>query len=95
MGKDRVHTCAVSYVDWNNPMGLMYLVEKMSRWHSGLLFLQGKGSAGNRMQTRPGVIVQGTAISDNAVIRVRTTHGVEAVVDPAAIPGKSAERTPD
>lgn len=95
MGKDRVHTFAVSYVDWNNPMVMMYLVEKMNRWHSDLLFLQGKGSAGNRMQTRPGVIVQGTAISDNAVIRVRTTHGVEAVVDPAAIPGKSAERTPD
>lgn len=82
LGKDREHTAAISYIDWGNVMVMMYVKEKMDRWHSDLIMKPGKRDAADRVQTRSGILLQATARSDDAVIRVHTAHGVECTIEP-------------
>lgn len=81
LGVDREHTFAISYVDWGNEQVMMYLREKINRWHSDLIALPGSLEPVGQPPIRRGLIVSGTA-SPGAVIRIHAPHGIECIIEP-------------
>lgn len=77
LGKDREHTFAISYVDWNSEQVLMYLKAKLDRWQKELL----SGDAeGGKYSVIHGFLFHGTA-EERAKITVRARHGVRCVIE--------------
>ena len=73
LGKNREHTFAISYVDWNNEQVLMYLKEKIDRWQLGLLSELG-------VSVNHGLLLYGVA-EKGAKLGIRSLHGVSCAIE--------------
>lgn len=77
LGKDREHTFAISYVDWNSEQILMYQKAKLDRWQAELLL----GAAeGGRHSVNHGFLIHGMA-EEGAKITVRAPHGMRCAIE--------------
>ena len=65
LGRDRVHTYAVNYVDWNNALVSHHLARKLDRWHSAFLQFRSDDQYGQRRAR-----VYFLHVAENAVIKV-------------------------